>query len=104
MGFIGGFLSSIGREAGNLAAETAKQKLADAKASYEDKKQRMAEAKHLNAAFRLPKGFCEGANGKVWRATKLDGDNLYLTIRVSGGKIYQKWFNISQIVDFYEDV
>ncbi len=100
MGFITSFLGKVAGEAVNQGAEKAKQKIAEKKAAIEAEN----AAKWMKAAFRLPKGYCEGANGKVWRVTDVKGDNVNLHIKVSGGKEYDQWFNLNSILDYYEDV
>ena len=100
MGFIGSFLGKVAGEAVNKGAEVAKQKIAE-KQALEDERLRKI---YTGAAFRLPKGFCEGANGKVWRATDVKGKQLLLHIKVRGGQEFNKWFNITDIESYYEDV
>lgn len=104
MGFIGSFLGKVAGEAAMQGAEVAKQKLSEKKAEIDEYKSRLATAKTMNAAFRLPKDYCEGANGKVWRVTQISGDNVYLHIKVSGGKEYNQWFDVRKILDYYEDL
>ena len=55
----------------------------------------------VGAAFRLPIGFCDHANGKVWRITKIVGD--YVEVKRTGNYYYEE-FNIADILDYYEIV
>ncbi len=100
MGLFGAILGKVAGEAIGAGAEIAKQKIADKRAADAERQRKKFEG----AAFRLPKGFCEGANGKVWRAINVNENQLLLKIKVSGGKEYKQWFNIRDIEDYYEDV
>ncbi len=55
----------------------------------------------VGAAFRLPTGFCEHSNGRVWRITKIIGD--YVELHRTHGDYYKE-FNIADILDYYEDI
>ena len=101
MGFLGSFLGKVAGDAVNMGVEMAKQKIAENQALEAEK----FNQKYKNAAYRLPKGFCEGANGKVWRVIDTDGKSLLLLrIKVSGGKEFKQWFNLTEIQNFYENI
>lgn len=100
MGFLGAFLGEV---VGKEASKAVRQKLDEHKAM----KVARAEAEfeldsYIGGVFRLPEGFCEGANGKVWRARERNG--RYILLRRSNGHICEEWFYIDDILEYYEDI
>ena len=104
MGFIGSFLGKVAGEAVNKGAEVAKQKIADNRAAKEAlEAEKMLRAKYKGAAFRLPQGFCDGANGKVWRVKDVNGYQLLLHRKPHGRPERNIWFHIDDIESYYEE-
>ena len=60
-------------------------------------------AYRIGAAFRLPSGYCQQANGRVWRIISLHGD--VVTLRKSHATHrYEENFYIRIILQYYEHV
>lgn len=99
---MGIFLSLAGKLAGEgimAGANFAKQKLDESKAAENARLKKI----HMGEAYRLPEGFCEGADGHVWRVIDVDGKRFCLRRKYSGGA-YVEWFKYDVIKDYYEDV
>ncbi len=60
-------------------------------------------AYRIGAAFRLPTGYCEHANGSKWRIIDLHGDVVTLRrSQASSSHIYEEEFYIQDILQCYE--
>ncbi|MCD7812414.1 MAG: hypothetical protein LUG91_11360 [Ruminococcus sp.] len=110
MGFIGSFLGRAAGEAVSVAASAAKNKIAD----YQEKQREeealaakaqqeieayAATAKRIGTRFQIPRGYCEGAVGELWRVKETDGDMVLLRqVRCNPS---EHWFNIYDILEFY---
>lgn len=114
MAFWESVLIGLAQEGIKAGANVVKKGMADMRAADEAREAEMKAAeearktaelaRYIGAAFRLPKGYCEGATGRVWRVIDNNSSQLLLRIKVSGGKVYEHWFSLSEIRNYYENV
>ena len=106
MGLFSGFFGEVGKRAGKEVVKRFDEHQANKEAERQEMKRQEIERinqMYMNKAFRLPQGFCVGANGKVWRCKKINGNQLLLT-RKGKSDTYEEWFDIDDVMEYYEDI